>query len=406
MSYTTARKYIRRLVPAAMVIATMLALSGCTDIDGDLASERDVLNEVKEVVPSEGYELVSVDHDTEARPKVDTYHFQSKKRDLKFDAVSTLAAFGIDGGVIGYNEHIYVEYPEAVREQYRDSIEQVLAPYPVNQYGKHQYNSFLDLNGVADALMECDSIYREELKYNKADWLKANPFGSVMFAYPYYDENGDKKELYTFSVSIDGTLSRDDLYDQITYDHVRNCVKQGVADPYIPADQYSRVHQDRLSIQIGYVNVSEKGPEVAHEKGLYNNIDSAYECAYYYDWDKYVMPLNLGLTDEQYAPQLVEMYCEALGYPYSIEYEKGRVSWSTGSDDWEIRADDNRHNEITKFDVYRNGTRVAIPCVRTDDNNSPGGAMYCVYVAVDDFADMFGVTYDIDENAGFIVFNK
>lgn len=398
---------LRKVLPAALVVITTLALSGCTSIDGDLASEREVLHEVAKQVPTEKYELVSVDHDTKSRPKVDTYHFASKERDLQFDVVSTLESFGIDGGVIGYTQHISVGYADAVHELYSDGIDALLSEYPVNAYSKHEYSSYAALGGVADALVACDTLYRQELKYNKAKWLQENPATEVMLAYPYINESGDKKELFTTSVRIDGTLEREALYEKITYDHVHQCVRENVADLMIPAEAYSRVHPDELNIFAGSQNLSVSGAEKAREDGLYNNLDSAYRCEYYYDWNAYVMPLDLGLTDDKYAPQLLELYCDALGYQYNVDYNKGHATWTTASGaEWEIRAKDNRDHEITKFQVYRNGVKQKIKWLSNGAPNYPGGPMYCLYVSVSDFEKMFEVHCQVDEGDGKLVMEK
>lgn len=55
--------------------------------------------------------------------------------------------------------------------------------------------------------------------------------------------------------------------------------------------------------------------------------DSMYYSGYCYKLGDYIVPLNVALTDDKYAPQMMEEVFELLDADYDIEYGRGTVSW-------------------------------------------------------------------------------
>lgn len=404
-------KYIKGLCMVLLFSLMVLPLMACTDIDGDLASEKDVLQKVKEEVPSEKYEYVKVEHFTDKSPKEDIYYFKSKDRELEFQVLSTLHSFGIDGATLGYDEYIYVKYAEAVHELYMDRVNQVFEELSVDKRGNYCYQSYDDLKDIAEKLVKADQIYKEELQYNSAEWIADNPVCTIWFAYQWIDENGQQDSFKTFSVSLDGTISYDEVYDWITYEHMKNLSENRISDNTIPEDQMSRVHKERLNyIYFGMTNVSEEAYEDANARNLTNNSrgngNDFYASYYYYPLDTYLILINTGITDENYAPQLMEHYTKALGYDCEVKYGKGQISWEMNGSKWEIRAKQNSDHAITEFDFYKDGTPQHVKYFTSNDSGSHVNCTYLVGITVEDFAKIFDLKWQCEEDYDTLSFQK
>ncbi len=403
------RKWIGLLIFSAI---TVCSISGCKGINDKPAKSSEVMKAVKEAVPSEKYEYLSVVNDEESRPKVDTYEFRSKERDLNFSVVSTLAPFGIDGGTLGYSDSIRVYYADAVHELYKDRIDAVLGELVQNDRGRYTYSSFCELEKIVGTLVEADTIYREELAYNSKEWLLENPIRNVRFDYVWAGDDGDEKHSQIMGVDIDGDLDYKELYDLFAYRHAEAAKDGVIEDATVPESQLERVHREALgNIYINGVEISDSAYEDALSRRLINNLRDRkgydnYSCFYYYPWKKYVIKLNLGLTDEEYAPQLMENYTKALGIPCKVKYKKGEISWRTEDAKWSIKARRDRNQNVKEFGIYKNGKKQDIKYLTADDEMSLVRSSYLVAISVDDFADIFDLEVLIDEDNGMISFVK
>lgn len=383
----------------------MMILTSCGSIDDDPKNKSEVNKEVAEKVKNEKYEFVSVEHYDEERPKRDVYTYHSRERDMTFEAVSTLSPFGLDGSTMGYHKVVYVNYEEAVHNQYADQMEEILKGFDRDQRDFLIYDSFDELEEIAQAIAQLNDMYKEELAYNPQEWLIQNPLCKISFCYERVENDGHY--ISVFGIPVDGTHTYEDIYPYITYRHAE-AVKVGkiVDDGTTPDDQLARVHAASLE-NIFYQgnNLSKSASEDAFQNSLANNIDSSYNSDYYYPWDTYVILLNCGLTDETYAPKWIECYGNAFGFDVNVQYKKGKVSWNYDGSTYEMTAKEESRNHISDFKISKDGEDLNIPYIVYDDYLSPVGATYVVGIPVERFAELFHKDYQIKEESSILEFS-
>jgi len=400
--------YLVSLIISAAVIASVF-LTGCTDINGKLASKREVNKKVHETVTSEKCQFVSVEHFTNETPKRDVYTYETD-RGLTFETVSTLRPFGIDGATIGYNQSISVNYESAVHELYIDRITDILGDI-LDDRNRIYYSDFNEFEKIADLISRADDVYKEELAVNSSEWLKKNPVLNIRLYFKGDKYNVNSNDTFIVGININGTHDFDELYDYITYKHIDANRNGSIEDESIPADIVNSTHVERLG-KITYCgnSVSYAAYEDARDNRLINNTGfdvggDVYSSYYYFPWDTYIVILNVGLTDETYAPRLIEAYAKEMNYEYKIQYKKGKVAWQTDNANWVILSEygDNRH--VSDFKVYKDKEYQDIPYITSDSELSPIHCSYLVGISVDDFANMFNVNYEIDEEEKELRFN-
>lgn len=394
------------------VIAVMLT-GGCSGIDGDIPEKSEVLNKVKKTVANEKIELVSVESYSDERPKKDVYYFKSAERNMTFQAESTLAPCKIDDGTLYYNPVINVKYSEGVHELYLDRINKVLDKIPKDKEGEYFYKSYNDLKNIAHILTEANEIYRDELKYNSAEWLKDNPVTRVFIRFEWEDENGQSKWQVFLNESINGAESYDEILELIAFKHTNFIMENNLEDNTIPEEQLAKYHKNYLkNVYIDKVNVSAKGLASDKAERLVNSTDfdnsteRNYGCYYYYPWKTYIIRINLGLTSEKCAPKLMEHYTKALNIPCEVKYDKGKIKWENGADEWRLEAEYNEKDNADKVSFYKNGAKQEIRYLKPADNNAGVGASYLIGLPIDDFAKLFDLKYEIDEKSAVIHFTK
>lgn len=401
---------VKRILLAAIVSLICFLAVGCTDIDGDLMKEKEVLKAVKEQVPSERYKFIKVEHHDELRPKEDIYYFESKDRDMSFQAVSTLVPIGLDASTIGYSKHVNPGYAEGVHNLYIGDMEKVLEVIPKNDKGQYCFTSYTELEKVLGIIAEADSIYTAEKKFNTEKWMEENPAKKVLLHFNYKDENGESKSRFTFTISLNGLNTYESLHDLYTYLYVKRVMDEDFSDPTIPEDAYKLIHAGKLeNICVDWSNISETAFVDDKANNLTNgsrdrNGNDPYSAHYYYQWGTYVVVLNVGLASEEYAPKLMEVYFDTLGVGYEIRYGKGSVKWIYGGDEWAIEAKQDKNHDSTSCEFYKNGKKQEIKYLTYNDAMSPVHATYLVGISVDDFADIFDLEYDINEQESTIKF--
>ncbi len=375
----------------------LLILTSCGSIDDDLEKKANVDRKVASEVVNEKYKFLSVEHHDDERPKRDVYTYQSKERDMTFKVVSTLRPFGLDASILGYKKSVDVQYVEAVRNQYEDRMEEILKDFDRDHRDCLIYNSFDDLEGIANAIEQLNELYKEELTYNTQEWMIQNPLCKISFCYERVENDG--YYISVFKSSVDGTHTYEDIYPYITYKHAE-AVKNGIIadDGTTPEEQLARVHPANLeNVFYKGVNLSTISREKAFKDGLKNNIESAYYSYYYYPWDTYLIVLDCGLTDDEYAPKWIECYADAFGFDCNIQYKKGKASWTYEGSSYEMIAKEEGRNHISDFKIYKDGRDLEIPYIVYDDYLSPVGATYVVGIPVDAFAELFHKDYEIRE---------
>lgn len=385
------------------LVMFMFTLTACTNIDGDLASKAKVSKQVAAEVVNEEYEFVSVEHYDDERPKRDVYTYRSKERDMTFEVLSTLREINIDGSVLGYSRYIHVGYVEAVQNQYADQMEEILGGFEKNKFGDLLYESFDDLVDVAKTYEKLSDVYKAELAYNTAEWMDEHPLCKLSFSHERSDYEGFY--LSVFGYGINGHLTYDYIYGYITYKHAE-AVKSGeIVDETMPEEQLQRLHSVELRrVCYNYDNLAEIACEKAFKDRLKNNMDSAYYSLYYYPWDTYVIILDCGLTDEDYAPKCMETYGDAFGFDCEVLSKKGQINWRYEGSDYQLTAKDDDRNYITEFKITKDGVDLNMPYITCRSEISPVGASYVVGIPVERFAELFHKDYVIDEDNSTVMF--
>lgn len=391
-------KYAKLVLIILAMSAALFSISGCTDINGDLSTKAEVKEQVALMVPSEKYKLVSVEHDTVSRPKIDTYTYVSTERDLTFTVISTLYPIGIDASTIGYGKRIDVRYAQAVHELYMDDLEKIFADMDGSIEKAYYYDSYEELEEIAKRLTKADELYRKEEKYNTKEWLKENYLKQLRFSYRWNDSENNEKSETVFSINIDGTIEYDEIYEYITYMHAKAAKAGHIADENVPDEVMIRVHELSLdAIMLNGENLTKKAYEKDRKLNRTNSLESYYFAHYYYPWDTYIIVLDVGITGDDYAPQWLRIFFDAADIPYTIKDNKGKVSFSTKEGDWEITAKKSDDGYISSAVFKLNGKEMDIKYLSCKDKMTPVNATYLIGISIEDFADIFGLDYEINE---------
>jgi len=400
----------RRTLMVIGLLAVSL-LTGCSSKNGRLYRKSEVLRMVNEDITDEQFVFDHIEKDKKSRPRVDTYYFSSKERDFTFTAVSTLRnATFVEPISFLYEKVLKIKYVDEVQALYKNEVENIVDEIPYEMVGKYKayrYTSYDDLENVAKILTRADDVYKAELEYNSQEWLKKYPIWRDALYYKGLDENGETYSNVQFTIALDGSRDYAEMYDYLTYMHIQKAYDGELTDGSIPESEMSRAHKRHLVPYLNGINVKEAACEQDKAAGLYNRSraedeQTKYSCSYYYNWDSYIMMINLGLTNPEYAPKIVEYYTDNLLYDAKVGNDNGKVSWDNGVDKWTINATQS-DNDITSCVFTRNGTTVDIPYI-TNDDASIVGATYIVGIHLDDFADMFNLKYILNEDEGTVVF--
>ena len=382
----------------ALLAVTML--TGC-GAHGRLYGKSKVLKCMEDEVSQEKYSLKSVEKVPDADVSTEIYTFQSKDRDLEFVAKNTRSSVFPDSAV--YGRAIIPQYVEAVHGYYQDDIENILENSDLVIDGKRIYvESYEDLAGLVDYLTAADDVYKEELNYNSEDWLIDNPYEK----YSLFVARSDSINVNFTSLAINGTWSSDKMLDYVSFCYA-SAIKEGRLEAEaIPQKYKDSAHISTLHhIYLNGEDLSQKAHATAKKKKLNNNSESMYYSGYCYKLEDYVIPLNVGLTDEKYAPQIMEEIFDLLDVDYDIEYDRGVVSWEYNNEKWKIEAHE-KDNEIQSFIIKKDGKEVDIPYVICGEWTSPISGTYVVGIRATDFADIFDLKMQADEFGDCIKFEQ
>ena len=385
---------------SVMVFVAVTMLTGC-GAQGRLYGKSKVLEYMEDEVPQEKYSLKSVEQVPDADVSTEIYTFQSKERDLEFVAENTRSSVFVDSAV--YGRAIVSKYVEAVHEYYQDDIEDILKDSDLAIDGKRIYvESYEDLASLVDYFAAADDVYKEELDYNSEDWLIDNPYEK----YSLFVARSDSINVNFGSLAINGTWDNDKLLDYVSFCYA-SAVKEGrletevIPQKYIDTAHVSTLHH----IYLNGEDLSQKAHATAKKKKLNNNSDGMYYSGYCYKLEDYVVPLNVALTDEKYAPWMLEEVFDILDADYDIKYDRGVVTWEYSNEKWEIKASE-KDNEIQSFAVKKDGKKVDIPYVTCGEWTSPITATYIVGIRATDFADIFDLKMQVDEFGDCIKFEE
>lgn len=393
----------KRMAIIVILIFTLL-LAGCGSPKGALYKKSKVKKIVREVVPSERYELIRVEPVKDAEATTEVYTFRSKQRNFEFTADNTRRHVFFDM----YGKYVQVNYADEVKALYNDEVISILEDTGLRYEKSRIYaDTFNDFKTIAEAVGKANECYSEELNYNTAKWMKDNPVTRVSIEINLPENDSVHKSEKICGFAIDGSLDYQTAYDYLCFMHASNLKEGAYQDETAPKDILELGHVGTLkNIYINSVNLSETAYEDARINGLYNNTQSMYYSGYCYALGDYVICLNAGLLDEKYAPQNMEEILGMLTFDYEVLYKKGEINWEYLDSKWEIMATTGDDGYVDSFKVFRDGKDLEIPYVKCGDWTSPVSGTYVVGIRVSDFADIFNLDYTIDELAGEIYFTE
>lgn len=205
--------HLLKPVVAALFFVVLMsgAMCGCTDVNGTIPSEKEVLEEVKSICTSEEFELVScVDVSDGTPPACMEYTFVTKERGLEFTARSTLRKNYAISRSAWYSKVVICDYEEVVKSLYINDAKFEIQECPLYYWkdGCFYISSFAQIETVAQSLAAAQEFYRQELQYNSEEFLRGN---------------------YLFSVKIYGV---DDL--------AADCLSDTDIMSYVKSDSFSR----------------------------------------------------------------------------------------------------------------------------------------------------------------------
>lgn len=384
------------------LLAAMM-LTGCGP-QGKLHKKSYVTRVVKEEVPTEKYKLVSVEKVKDAPTTTELYTYQSKERDMTFNVLNTRRAVLSEANL--YGKAVIVKYMEGIIQFYMDEILAAEATYPIPIDRDNVYiHGFADLEAAAKLFAQIDDVYKKELQYNTAEWLQENPLQEYYLQLQLVDENEKESKERVCRVPIDATWDYDSLYDYLCHKYA-SAIKEGkITDDSVPADVMAKGHiSDMKKIVIRGTDIIEAAYNKAYEKHLVNNTDSSYYGGYCYALSDYVIPLSVGTTTEEYAPQTTEEILDTLGISYEVSYKKGSIHWTYNGDKYEMKTTEDSDRHIVDFKVLKNGKDCDIPYVTYDSFTSPVNPTYMVGIRVTDLAKLFGLSVSVDEENATIYF--
>ena len=333
--------------------------------------------------------------------------FRSRERDLTFTANSYLDNVTIDGGsTIFYSKEISCTYVSEVHELYRDRAVRILEELPTYDDGWVGLLSFDDLDQVAEVMARAEEVYREELDYNGEDFLRGHPLLNVHLAwYPSQEDlEAHQSWINTADFGIIGLRSREELYQRLADKYAQMCVDSHLDELASIPEEYTR---DKHVSRLDYIYLDGAKMTYNSQEDSVNQWSLTTD-RYCYGWysqetGSYMLPCDIGyVTDSSSVPLIVREYVSALGGSYSLEPEEGLSTWQIGNNTWQMESQFS-DNEITEFQVTKNGEPLDLPFV-TADEDTEVGARFCVGLKVEDFASLFDLDYHIDENTKRINF--
>ena len=394
----------RRVLLFLLLTLVITTQTGC-GAQGKLYGQSKVLEYMENAVPQEEYTFESMEKVDDTDVPMEIYHFRSKERDLEFVAKNTRTSIFDNAAV--YRKTIVSEYVEGVHELYRDDAESILDDSGLTiDDDKIYIESYDDLVDLADYFVDADDLYKNELDYNSEEWLIENPLEKYSL-YKLKQNNKSKAgKVYFGSIAVNGTWDKENLLDYVSFCYASAIKEEKIEDETLPDQYIDQAHISTLhNIYLNEENISEAAHSTAKKKNLNNNSQENYYSGYSYKLGDYIVPLNVGVTDENYAPQIMEEIFENLDIDYDIEYGNGVVSWEDDGDKWKIEASET-DNEIQSVIIKKNGKTKDIPYILCGEWTSPVNCTYIVGIRATDFADIFDLEMQVDELDDSISFEK
>ena len=398
------RKRITALMAAALLA---VSLAGCVGVDGEIYGEKEVLEYVDGVC-TEPYELLGSEL-IQQKPDNREYRFRTTGRGLEFTANSYLSQVTFDATETPfYTRGISCNYLEAVRAlYYEEASAKIAASSRCRQDNGWLYlTGFSQIGQVVDAVLAADEVYRPELEYNDAAFLRENPVLSVHLVYYPSEEAAQQNTTWVniTNLPVNGQNDRDALYDKVANIYAQLCADQKIEDPQVPQEYLVDKHRSLLdSIELNGEEMRYDDPE---------NPYNAYGLTtdhYCYSWyseerDSYLLVSDLGFySDDSSMPLIIREYVRALGGQYSLRAEGDRFfsSWTIGQNRWEMEMV--YQDGIRSVELTRNGRALPLDYITVDEDYNVG-ASFCIGLTAEEFCSLFDLRYEVDEAGGRICF--
>lgn len=424
--------------PLAVLLSTLclLALAACVSEDSPAPGKEEVLERVSQDCPSERYELVSAT-ETRERPQRVEYTFASRDRDLRFTAVSevtpnTSSAVPFAGLP---RKQVTTDYAWQVKQRYLDDVDAALADDLLFEPSGNTLfvASFADVAKTADALMRANDMYAAELAHNDAAWLEKNPVADVRIAWTgdvdaarlALSEDRLPDGLVTLRyVEVTGTLSRDDVYNQLAGDFAQHVTDGDIPDdPDLPDSLRDGLHVTEiwrvvvagselpLNLDASYDDAP-AGSE--GETPALRRLRSSGDAPVMWDEERgcYEIVVDFGREQIDWDSKGHDLCFEADSWTFSTvaralggEYGRGREGKGGYPTSFAWRVGEVAGKVTTSFDGHSGGR------VTLEATCEGGGMEYwretvgsgqagTLMVPLDDLAALFGATARVDEETG------
>ena len=395
---------MKKTLITILICIFTLSLIGCGPT-GKLYKKSFVLKKTAEYVPSENYKFVGKEAVPDAHVSTEIYKFQSLDRDLQFRTINTRVPAFFESGL--YTKSLQVKYADDIHALYENDLNHTLESYGYStEHIRFYMHSFNDLERIAEGISKADDIYKKELNYNSAEWLINNPAMRCLITLRKENQNGKEDNYEIGGIFINGTWNYKMLYDYICYKYA-SCILDGeFEDNTVPDEVMKTAHVTTLQhVYINDTEVSKTAYEKSKANGTYNNSESSYYAHYCYKLDDYVIPYNPATVGDDCGPNPVEGYLDVLAPGYVVDYKKGKISWDYNGSHFESYAKENKAGYINEFIIYKDGKDINIPYVTSGEWTSPVGGVYMVGITAKDFANLFNMSVEIDEENGCLYYN-
>lgn len=401
---------MKKIMTALILFLTAAMMSGCLTADSSIYGQKEVFDYVNSVC-DEPYTLVEKELIKE-NPDNMEYTFKTKERDLYFKANSYLAPMSIDATETPfYTRDISCTYVNEVHAQYEEALDKFLNSHELYSASDRSFkiNSFSDIDAVIDIILDADTVYAPEEKYHKTkDFLVQNPLSSIGVIWQDTDAPADSynPKIRVASIGISGQNTREELYERLANTYAQLYVDGKISvGSDIPQSYLASKHVSMIR------TITLDGEEM-----LYDCQDNPYSTLglttddYKYCWysdslNSYMMVIDIGLISENMSFPLINreyVYGQNGLYDTARKENKCMSKWTIGENTWEMQTYF-QDNEIMFFKVTKNGTPLELPYVTCDDDHNVQ-ASFCVGVTVEDFCQLFDLTYKIDEEKKVIAF--
>lgn len=189
-----------------LILIAVFVLSSCVwKVPGQYMSDDEF---VKEVEKYTGTEKVTIIERKEESGFIQ-YTLKTDKRNIVFEARSHPAGNSGLYNPAGVDIYTYVDTVQAL---YDDRIKPIVEEI-YNGEKAAVFSNKRELRSIIARIVEMDEIYREELTYHDADWLKNFPYmRSVSLS---RRDPGKSKGDFSYGVSINGTVNAEELEEFI-----------------------------------------------------------------------------------------------------------------------------------------------------------------------------------------------